>query len=71
MHRLTRMDCLEIRRYTAGVIAAREEYAAHPSVAIEEDWCEKCCYPREERRCTICTAAVASRNGKREKRDAG
>lgn len=55
------------RAWNFGVIAAREEYAAHPLVAVEEDWCEACDWPREKKRCHVCRAAVASREAKRRR----
>lgn len=46
---------LAIRAYTAGIIRARREYAAHPTACA--DWCSECVYPvGSSGRCHNCKA---------------
>lgn len=59
---------IALYQHNAAIQRARDEYEAHPTVAVEQDWCPVCCWPRPKRRCDRCRDAMRSRALREAKR---
>lgn len=57
----TRPELDAFALFNFGVNRAKDEYAAHPTTAREEDWCQACDYPRNQERCHVCVNAMSKR----------
>lgn len=58
---ITRELQVQFARFNIGVEQARRQYAELPIAAFELDWCQACCYPRDQRTCEVCRAHMHMR----------